>query len=72
MNFARVHKGREVRPGEVRPGHVKVRSLLAEQFAGVPALASAEQITLLEEDKVMAYYGAGTLYATPLRAEPLL
>jgi photosynthetic reaction center H subunit len=29
------------------------------------------QITLLEEEKITAYYGAGTLYATPERQEPL-
>lgn len=49
-----------------------VRSILAAQFAGVPALASPDQITFLEEEKVTAYYGSGTLYATPDRAEPLL
>jgi len=38
----------------------------------VPGLAQADQVTLLEEEKVMAYYGAGTLYATADRAEPLL
>jgi len=27
---------------------------------------------LLEEDKVCAYYGAGTLFATPDRAEPFM
>jgi photosynthetic reaction center H subunit len=26
---------------------------------------------LLEEEKITAYYGAGTLYATPDRQEPL-
>jgi photosynthetic reaction center H subunit len=26
----------------------------------------------LEEEKVMAYYGGGTLYATPDRQEPLI
>jgi photosynthetic reaction center H subunit len=29
-------------------------------------------VTLLEEEKIMGYYGAGTLYAEPSRAEPLL
>ncbi|MEY3461886.1 MAG: hypothetical protein RLZZ03_1539, partial [Pseudomonadota bacterium] len=29
------------------------------------------QVTLLEEEKIMAYYGAGTLYATPDIQEPL-
>jgi hypothetical protein len=26
---------------------------------------------MLEEEKIMAFYGAGTLYADPERAEPL-
>jgi len=51
---------------------VYVHAITSEQFAGVPALASMEQITLLEEEKVTAYFGAGQLYATPERAEPLL
>lgn len=51
---------------------VQVDSITGAQFAAVPALRSPEQITLLEEERVMAYYGAGTLYATPGRAEPLL
>lgn len=53
-------------------GKINVRALLASQFAGVPGLKQADSITRLEEEKVMAYYGAGTLYATPGRAEPLL
>lgn len=51
---------------------VKVRSILASQFAQVPATRLPESVTLLEEDKIMAYYGGGTLYATPQRQEPLL
>jgi photosynthetic reaction center H subunit len=38
----------------------------------VPALKSPDRVTLLEEEKIMAYYGAGTLYATADRQEPLL
>ena len=56
----------------IKSDRVKVHSILASQFAQVPGTASTDQITLLEEDKIMAYYGAGTLYATPSRAEPLL
>jgi photosynthetic reaction center H subunit len=56
----------------IKSDRVKVHSILGSQFANVPGTASQDQITLLEEDKVMAYYGAGTLYATPSRAEPLL
>ena len=50
---------------------VQVDSITAAQFAGVPLTRSPEQITMYEEERVMAYYGAGTLYATPERAEPL-
>ena len=51
---------------------VKVRAILAAQFAQVPATRNADTVTLLEEEKIMAYYGGGTLYATPGRQEPLL
>ena len=61
MNFARVQRRA-----------VRVKSILGHQFAKVPATKLAEQVTLLEEEKIMAYYGAGTLYATPQRQEPLL
>jgi photosynthetic reaction center H subunit len=67
MTFAKVKRG-----GPRNPGQVIVHALMSDQFAQVPALANADQVTLLEEDKVCAYYGAGTLYATPKRTEPLL
>jgi photosynthetic reaction center H subunit len=51
---------------------VKVRSILAGQFANVPGTRNPDAVTLLEEDKIMGYYGGGTLYATPQRQEPLL
>jgi photosynthetic reaction center H subunit len=60
-NFARVHKG-----------HVQVKAILSHQFADVPGTRAADRITFLEEEKIMAYYGAGTLYAEPSRAEPLV
>jgi photosynthetic reaction center H subunit len=49
-----------------------VRAILAHQFAQVPTTRNPDLATLLEEDKIVAYYGAGTLYATPDRQEPLL
>ncbi len=61
MNFARV--GRR---------GVVVDSIMGGDFAGVPPTRHPDQVTLLEEERVMAYYGAGTLYASPSRAEPLL
>lgn len=63
MNFAIVDRRRRV---------VNVDALLAGQFAGVPGITSPDNITRREEDRVMAYYGGGTLYATLGRAEPLL
>ncbi|MFZ9327412.1 MAG: photosynthetic reaction center subunit H, partial [Polynucleobacter sp.] len=61
MNFARVGRNQ-----------VSVKAVLGKHFAKVPATKSMEQITLLEEEKIMAYFGAGTLYATPERSEPLV
>jgi photosynthetic reaction center H subunit len=51
---------------------VKVHAILAAHFTLVPKTKSNEQITLLEEEKIMAYFGAGLLYATPERQEPLI
>ncbi len=56
----------------IKPDGIKVHAILGAQFQGVPKTKSNEQITLLEEEKVMAYYGAGLLYATPERQEPLI
>lgn len=53
-------------------GSVHVSSIYGAHFAGVPKTARATQITLLEEDKIMAYFAGGTLYADPKRQEPLL
>jgi photosynthetic reaction center H subunit len=51
---------------------VTVDSIYAAQFAQVPGTKSADQVTLLEEDKISGYYGGGTLYADPSRSEPIL
>ncbi|MCW2316012.1 photosynthetic reaction center H subunit [Rhodoblastus acidophilus] len=51
---------------------IKINAVTADQLTRVPKLKSANSITMQEEDQVSAYYGAGTLYATPERAEPLL
>jgi photosynthetic reaction center H subunit len=49
-----------------------VHAIKAEHFAGVPKTAKKTQVTLLEEEKIMAYYGGGLLYADPRRQEPAL
>lgn len=51
---------------------VKVDAVTGAQFAGAPQLKSPDQITLLEEEKIIAYFGAGYLWATPQRSEPFL
>jgi photosynthetic reaction center H subunit len=51
---------------------VKVRAITGAQFADVPVTASPSQVTLLEEEKVVGYYGGGHLYATRDRQEPML
>ena len=53
-------------------GVLIVDSALAAHFADAPGTKSMNEVTLLEEDQITAYFGGGTLYATPARAEPLL
>jgi photosynthetic reaction center H subunit len=61
MNFARIKRDQ-----------VKVQAVHGRHFADVPTTKSPDQITLLEEEKIMAYYGGGLLYADPQRQEPLV
>jgi photosynthetic reaction center H subunit len=51
---------------------IDVRAITSAQFAGAPVLQQPNRVTLREEDRIMAYYGGGTLYATVDRAEPVL
>ena len=54
------------------PELIQIDAITKDQFADVPRLATAGQITRLEEDKIQAYYGGGYMYATPERSEPVL
>jgi len=54
----------------LRQGEVIVKSITGAQFANVPVVATPDRVTLLEEDKIMAYYSSGYLYALPDRQEP--
>ncbi len=51
---------------------IRVRYVTAAQFANVPTTKHPTTVTFLEEEKIMAYYGGGSLYATRSRMEPLL
>lgn len=53
-------------------GRIRVNALYSHQFAGVPALRNPDQVTLLEEDKIMGYFGAGLMYADEERGEPFI
>ncbi len=57
---------------EVSRRRVFVDAVTGAQITAGPVIASPDQITLLEEEKVQAYYGAGYLWATPARSEPYL
>jgi photosynthetic reaction center H subunit len=57
---------------EVSSRGVMTDAITGAQIAGVPRTKSPDQVTLLEEEKIQAYFGAGYLWATPERAEPLI
>ena len=47
---------------KVKSDRVVVRSLNSRQFEGIPTPKSEGEVTLLEEEKVFAWYAGGTLY----------
>jgi photosynthetic reaction center H subunit len=63
VNFTRVNGKRR---------QVKVESIFAHHFAGVPGTKSPDRVTFREEDRIAAYYAGGHLYAEPSRLGPLL
>ena len=63
MNMAKVHR---------RIRRVDVVSIKADHFAAVPTTRDRQQITLLEEERIMAYYGGGYLYAMEARTEAVV
>lgn len=56
----------------VKADRLKVRSIHGKHFKNVPVTKSPNQVTLLEEEKIMAYYAGGTLYADEKGPEPLI
>ena len=54
----------------VRSDRVTVKSIFGSHFGDVPKHKSPNQVTLLEEEKISAYYAGGTLYASSKRLEP--
>ncbi|MEL7107329.1 MAG: photosynthetic reaction center subunit H [Pseudomonadota bacterium] len=59
-------KGTRLMPinmSKIKDKWVQVRSLSKDHFDGIPTIASKSQITLLEEEKVMAWFAGGTMYS---------
>jgi photosynthetic reaction center H subunit len=54
-----------------RAGELRVQSIFSGHFADVPTTRSPDRVTLLEEDRIVAYYAGGYRYAEPSRLEPL-
>jgi photosynthetic reaction center H subunit len=48
---------------------VQVNAILGSQFVKAPTLENPDQITFDEEERVVAFYGGGLLYATAARME---
>ena len=57
---------------KARTSQVEVASIRAGQFESVPTTKESESITVLEEEKISAFYAGGRLYADPSRVRPLL
>ncbi|MEO1639668.1 MAG: photosynthetic reaction center subunit H [Pseudomonadota bacterium] len=47
----------------IKSDRVVVKSLHAGNWDNLPTIKAADQVTLLEEEKIMAYFAGGTLYA---------
>ena len=52
--------------------HVQIHVLKAADFSNIPQVKTADLVTLLEEDKISAYFGAGSLWNSELRFGPLM
>lgn len=57
---------------KIKRDRVAIHSLVSKNFANIPTVKSESQITMLEEERICAYYCGGKLYATQDRQEPAL
>ena len=51
---------------------IRTNTITATQFRDVPRTKDPQTITMLEEEKIMGYFGAGLFYSTPGRTKPLV
>ena len=52
---------------KIQKDRVRINSISSDLFAAVPATKSASEVTMLEEEKISAYYAGGTMYAATKR-----
>jgi photosynthetic reaction center H subunit len=55
-----------------RSRQVEIDAINAADFAGVPMPLTPGQVTFYEEERIVAYFGGGYLYANRERQEPLI
>jgi photosynthetic reaction center H subunit len=63
MTFVRID-------GKMR--HAKVSAIMGRHFANIPGIPDPNVVTLRDEEMIVGYLGAGYLYASPERTEPLI
>ncbi len=52
--------------------HVQLHVLKSGDFAAIPQVKNPDLVTLLEEDKISAYFGAGSMWNSDARFGPLM
>lgn len=57
---------------DVKADRVETTAVLGHQVAEAPITANADEVTMLEEEKISAYFGSGYLYARSDAREPLI
>jgi photosynthetic reaction center H subunit len=57
---------------KVGRGGIVIDAINAADFAAAPVPVTPGQITFYEEERIVAYFGAGYLYANAARQEPIL
>jgi photosynthetic reaction center H subunit len=57
---------------KIKDGQVINDAINVADYAAVPHIATAGKITFYEEERIMAYFGGGYLYANRERQEPLI
>ena len=55
-----------------RKGQIEIDAINASDFPAAPVPGTAGQITFYEEERIVAYFGGGYLYANRERQEPLI